>query len=39
LTMVALIIWIDRRQQRRNPPVAQLLHSSDKEAPSVSGRG
>jgi UDP-GlcNAc:undecaprenyl-phosphate GlcNAc-1-phosphate transferase len=40
LTMVALIIWIDHRQQKRNPPVTQPnLHDSDKEAPSFSGRG
>lgn len=40
LTMVALIIWIGRRQQRRNPPVPQPnLHDSDKGTPSFSGRG
>ena len=40
LTMAALIIWIDRRQQKRNPLVAQLdSRDSDKEAPSFFGRG
>lgn len=40
LTMAALIIWIDHRQQKRDTSVTQPSeHESDKEAPSFSGQG